>query len=109
MPRGDRRGPDGYGPMTGRGLGYCAGYPHPGYAAPAPPMGGGGFGRGRGRGYRHMYYATGQPAPARTGYYPTPSREEEIEALREYARDLQEEVKAVEDQINELEADDEKE
>ncbi len=56
-----------------------------------------------------MYYATGQPAPARTGYYPTPSREEEIEALREYARDLQEEVKAVEDQINELEADDEKE
>ncbi|MCK4510615.1 DUF5320 domain-containing protein, partial [bacterium] len=33
MPRGDRSGPGGAGPMTGRGLGYCAGYPAPGYMA----------------------------------------------------------------------------
>ncbi len=39
MPRGDRTGPAGYGAMTGRGMGYCAGYPHPGYVAPARPMG----------------------------------------------------------------------
>ncbi|MDD4763615.1 MAG: DUF5320 domain-containing protein, partial [Sphaerochaetaceae bacterium] len=49
MPRGDGSGNRGLGPMTGRGLGYCAGYPHPGYMA-------GGFGnrmhlgRGFGRG-----------------------------------------------------------
>ncbi|MFP4012305.1 MAG: DUF5320 domain-containing protein, partial [Spirochaetaceae bacterium] len=41
MPRGDRRGPDGFGPMTGRGLGYCAGYETPGYMAPVPGRGGG--------------------------------------------------------------------
>ncbi|MCK4238634.1 MAG: DUF5320 domain-containing protein, partial [Candidatus Lokiarchaeota archaeon] len=26
MPGGDRTGPGGLGPMTGRALGYCAGY-----------------------------------------------------------------------------------
>ncbi|MCF7946089.1 MAG: DUF5320 domain-containing protein, partial [Spirochaetia bacterium] len=26
MPRGDRTGPDGMGPRTGRALGYCSGY-----------------------------------------------------------------------------------
>lgn len=31
MPRGDRRGPSGCGPMTGRGSGYCAGFPVPGF------------------------------------------------------------------------------
>ena len=31
MPRGDGTGPNGKGPRTGRGLGYCAGYEHPGY------------------------------------------------------------------------------
>ena len=46
MPRGDRTGPAGMGPMTGRGMGYCTGYDAPGYASPAP-----GFGRGRGRGW----------------------------------------------------------
>jgi len=50
MPRGDGTGPGGQGSMTGRGMGYCAGYNSPGY------MNGGygqgrGFGRGRGLGY----------------------------------------------------------
>lgn len=55
MPRGDGTGPAGLGSMTGRGLGYCAGYSQPGYiTAPGPGMGmgyGRGYGRGRGRGY----------------------------------------------------------
>ena len=34
MPRGDRTGPAGMGPMTGRAAGYCAGYPAPGYMNP---------------------------------------------------------------------------
>jgi hypothetical protein len=72
MPRGDRSGPGGAGPMTGRGLGYCAGYPAPGYAADGYGYGrgGGGYGGGRGggRGYRHRYYATGVPGWGRAGY-----------------------------------------
>ncbi|HHT94051.1 MAG TPA: DUF5320 domain-containing protein [Clostridiaceae bacterium] len=31
MPRGDGTGPLGMGPMSGRGLGFCAGYNTPGY------------------------------------------------------------------------------
>ena len=52
MPRGDRTGPRGQGPMTGRAAGYCAGYPVPGFANPTQGLGRGGFGRGwrRGRG-----------------------------------------------------------
>lgn len=36
MPGGDRTGPMGMGPMTGRAAGYCAGYPVPGYTNPIP-------------------------------------------------------------------------
>lgn len=35
MPGGDRTGPAGMGPMTGRAAGFCAGYPVPGYMNPA--------------------------------------------------------------------------
>ncbi len=50
MPRGDRTGPEGMGPMTGRQLGYCAGNSRPGFMEP------GRFGgRGFGRGFRHGY------------------------------------------------------
>ena len=36
MPGGDRTGPGGMGPMTGRAVGYCAGYPVPGFMNPMP-------------------------------------------------------------------------
>ena len=39
MPAGDRTGPFGLGPMTGRQAGYCAGYPLPGYMNPIPGRG----------------------------------------------------------------------
>lgn len=46
MPWGDRTGPAGQGPRTGRGLGYCNGYNQPGYVT-SPGFGRGyGFGRG---------------------------------------------------------------
>jgi len=69
MPAGDRTGPMGMGPMTGRAAGYCAGYPVPGYLNPVGGRGPGlGFGRGYGRG-RGM----GRGRTARWGgYYPTP-------------------------------------
>jgi hypothetical protein len=31
MPRGDRTGPNGMGPLTGRGAGYCSGNIYPGF------------------------------------------------------------------------------
>jgi len=46
MPGGDRTGPLGMGPRTGRVAGYCAGYEVPGYLNPAPGWGAG-FGPGR--------------------------------------------------------------
>lgn len=48
MPGGDRTGPRGRGPRTGRGLGPCAGYSTPGYMKGGPGLGlGGGGGMGR--------------------------------------------------------------
>ena len=76
MPFGDGSGPAGFGPMTGRAAGYCAGYGVPGYMNPIPGGGylgrgrGFGLGWGRGRGWRNWYYATGLPGWARAGYLP---------------------------------------
>ena len=68
MPRGDRTGPAGMGPMTGRAAGYCAGYPVPGYMNPVGGRGYWGRGPGGGRGRRNWFYATGLPGWARTAY-----------------------------------------
>lgn len=73
MPGGDGTGPMGMGPMSGRGAGYCAGYPAAGFMN---PVGGRGFcgrgfgGRGGGRGRRNMFWATGLPGWARAGWVP---------------------------------------
>jgi hypothetical protein len=50
MPRGDGTGPAGFGAMTGRAAGYCAGNPVPGFMNPQPGFRGVGFGLGRGWG-----------------------------------------------------------
>jgi hypothetical protein len=53
MPGGDRTGPLGKGPMTGRQLGYGAGFDSPGYTKGV----GGGLGRGfrgHGKGFSHL-------------------------------------------------------
>jgi len=64
MPGGDRSGPAGMGPMTGRAAGFCAGYPTPGYMNPYGgryPYGGFGMGRGWGRGFgRGMGFGRGR-------------------------------------------------
>lgn len=72
MPGGDRTGPLGMGAMSGRRVGFCAGYGMPGYANPYPGRGfGPGFGAGRGargrgfgaagRGWRNRFNAFGWP------------------------------------------------
>lgn len=126
MPRGDRTGPSGYGSMTGRAAGFCAGYPTPGYAnlgagrsAPGPfqaagfpgPGGGFGVGRGSGRGYRNRYYATGlfgwqrdmafQAPPSYAAPQITP--QDEVQALREQLKYMEDSIKATQQRISEIE------
>ncbi len=76
MPRGDRTGPTGIGPMSGRGAGYCAGFDMPGFANRAFGRSfGAGFERIRGRGFRghygwrNMFWATGLPGWMRRGSF----------------------------------------
>ena len=53
MSGGNRLGPSNLGPMTGRGLGLCAGYNAPGFMNPREGRGlGRGIGFGRGLGFR---------------------------------------------------------
>lgn len=92
----------GWGPMTGRRAGYCAGYDAPGYANPAPRLGlARGF-CGGGRGWRNMYYATGLPGWMRAGFVP-PTREQEATALKAQADWLKEQLDAITKRIEELE------
>jgi len=55
MPHGDRRGPKGNGPKTGRGLGFCYGNETAGYITMEQDGRGVGYGRGRGFGNQHRY------------------------------------------------------
>jgi len=109
MPGGDRTGPLGRGPMTGRALGFCSGYPYPGYATPGF---GRGFGRGRGRGlgrgfwgrrmfWRGYYYPDLYYPPYRD-VIPTPSKEEEKAYLEEMVKGLEEEIKEIHERLKEL-------
>ena len=116
MPFGDRTGPAGLGPMTGRGAGYCAGYGMPGYANPM--YGRGGF---RGRGFRHWYYATGLPGWQRAAYwmpgghpaaygappYPYPAAavppEHELQQLKDQAQHLEKALEEIHRRITDLE------
>jgi len=111
MPRGNRTGPMGMGPRTGRGLGYCSGETVPGYMHGAP-MGrgrgwGGGFGggRGRGRGWGLQYrYAIDEPP-----YYPEPITAVEEAKLLEITLDnLKNQIKTIEKRITTLSAEEQK-
>ena len=51
MPRGDRTGPMGMGSMTGRRVGFCAGFAAPGYMNSVP---GYEIGSGRGCGFSYV-------------------------------------------------------
>jgi hypothetical protein len=66
MPAGNGTGPLGFGPITGRAAGYCAGYPVPGYMN---PVGGRGFWpRGAYSSPIASAYAAGPYAPAVAPY-----------------------------------------
>lgn len=95
MPGGDRTGPQGQGPRTGRGLGDCdpLGQPQPGF----------GMGFGRGRGWRNWARATGQPGWLRFGGWGVaPPPVDESALLKAQAEQLQAQLDAVKQRLTEL-------
>ncbi|MEA2014515.1 MAG: DUF5320 domain-containing protein [Thermodesulfobacteriota bacterium] len=133
MPGGDRTGPAGMGPMTGRAGGYCAGYGVPGYTNPVLGRGfgrgagrSGGFGRGGRMGWRNRFYATGLTSWQRGAYgypvygggmpynmpYPPASdspyaaglsKEDELSALKGQTQYLENTIESVNKRVAELE------
>jgi len=111
MPGGDRTGPSGLGSMTGRGLGYCAGYDMPGYTR-GPGMGrawgrGRGMGYGRGIGYgRGMGYGRGYGIPIYTQYaqpiMPITSPENQLTMLKQQKDYLASEMNSIKGAIDEI-------
>ncbi|OQY34255.1 MAG: hypothetical protein B6I38_02575 [Anaerolineaceae bacterium 4572_5.1] len=112
MPYGDGTGPQGQGPMTGRGAGYCAGTNAPGFAT-TPGRGrgwGAGFGRGfgRGAGFRRGRGGWGQggafPAYPTQPYAAAPyTPEQEVNTLKAQASQLQNTLQRINDRLEELE------
>jgi len=118
MPGGDGTGPVGAGPMTGRAAGFCAGYGVPGYANPVGGRGrgfwgggrgrGGGWGRGRGFGAGFGQFGSAPAVgayPAYPAYGPAaPTRELELESLKQQAAHFQGALEDINKRIGELEA-----
>ncbi len=117
MPGGDRTGPMGAGPMTGRNVGFCAGHGMPGYANPVGGRGRGfwGWGCGRGGGWgRRFGFGAGQfnGAPMGAGYPAqgptapvTPTREQELETLKQQASYFQGALEDIQKRIDALQSD----
>ncbi len=123
MPGGNGTGPEGLGPKTGRGAGYCAGNSGPGYINLAPGRGfgfrHGSWGGYGGRGYRNWYYATGAPGWSRftqglpswkkMPYYGSQFYEQEVTPqqevgmLKEQSKFLKKELENIQKRIGTLE------
>lgn len=124
MPGGDRTGPFGQGPRTGRIAGFCGGYDAPGYANPGYGFGahggygrGTGFGRGGGgRGWRNRFFASGVPGRLRGRFGFAPESDpaygvadsgmaarDELKMLRSDARRYEDSLREIRNRIDELE------
>ena len=103
MPRGDRTGPGGAGPASGRGLGYCQGNDAPGFSNQA-------YGRGRGWrrswgggfGWRHRTFSFGRSGRGFPGVDAL-NKEDALQALKSEADWLERDLDAVRARIQELE------
>lgn len=117
MPFGDRTGPAGLGPRTGRGAGFCGGFGVPGSLNRAGGFGFFGGGRGGGgRGWRNCFYATGLTGWQRAFGWPwgvggasgplyaVPAREEELGALKDQAGYFESALAGIRKRIEALEA-----
>ena len=115
-------GPQGMGPMTGRGMGFCAVAAAPGFiTVPGRGFGMGcgrgfrGRGAGGGRGWRNMFYATGLTGWQRAAagrpmsggvppYDTAPTKEQELAALKGQAEFFEGALGDLRKRIEELEA-----
>ena len=122
MPRGDRTGPHSEGPMSGRAMGYCAGYDQPGYAAGTGDVRGWGRGRGRewggrrrgfrgpfGRGFGPVPPYAYEPAPGypwagEPGYGPHISTEERKAMLEDELRGLQSRIESLQREMESIDS-----
>ena len=96
MPGGDRTGPLGEGPMTGRQLGYGAGFNSPGYTKGA----GGGLGRGfRGRG-RGFFWS--RPAVVPEPMSESLSRTDELGTIKSEVRELKNTLASILERLDSL-------
>lgn len=113
MPGGDRTGPMGFGPMTGRGMGWCGrGGGAAGYGFARGGAFGWGGGRG-GRGWRNRFYATVVPGWARNAwggpwaqqqpYTGWSDARNELQHLQQVASGLEQELADIKARIIELE------
>jgi len=109
MPRGDRTGPAGQGPMTGRGAGLCGGYATPGFANPLGnrriPWGGG-WQRGLRRGWGLASSYRGF-APSASYAVDPPTGKLQLLALQSEAEYLGTMLEQVKSQLRNLEQGDE--
>lgn len=102
MPARDGTGPRGLGPMTGRGMGFCAVPGTGGRSGGRPFSGGGAWGCG-GRGWRNVFRATGVPGWARgcgcrwfgPGPQGSSAGEDELNSLEDELRAVKERVETV--------------
>ncbi len=110
MPRGDRTGPNGMGPATGRGAGFCNSFDRPGYLNGGAGTGfgyGRGFGGGRGRGMGYgRGFGYGFASPAGYAAYAPYSREGEKSFLENEIGVLKERLKAAESRLSDLSEED---
>ncbi|MGE4587607.1 MAG: DUF5320 domain-containing protein [Mangrovibacterium sp.] len=105
MPSGNRTGPTGQGPGTGRALGFCSGYDTPGYTKGfGMAMGKGfGFGRscgsGRGRNFGWFFSGPGRFVP----WQHSVSKDDEIRMLKSQSEALSRTQADLEKRLRELE------
>ncbi len=115
MPRGDKTGPNGQGPMTGRRFGYCSGNDRPGFMQGGEGFRGGGrfrafgggfgrgFGRGRGTGWRaNQPIQTIQPA-VQTPTTQTITPEQEKQLLEQDKQDIKDEIEILKQEMKNIE------
>ncbi len=115
MPRGDKTGPAGQGPRTGRGLGYCSGFDAPGFMQPGFGRGMG-YGRGMGLG-RGMVFRRGRGGffgmgfvppivPTQVPYYapsvPQITKEQEKQILSQDLDFLENQIQVIKKRIEEI-------
>jgi hypothetical protein len=103
MPQGDRTGPMGQGPRSGRALGFCSGNDSPGnqkgFGGGMGRTSGKGKGMGRGRGFgRGRNFVNDADTPQMKSV----SKEDEIKLLKSQAESLEQSIKNIERRLNEL-------